>query len=58
MSAYNFSLKEIEINAFSNDLKRKYTFENFPMKINKKFLMLKPDAKNEILIYDFNFYHF
>ena len=58
MSAYNFSLKEIEINAFSNDLKRKYTFENFPMKINKKFLMLKPDAKNEILIYDLQFLSF
>ena len=52
MSTYNFSLKEIKINAISNDLKRKYTFENSPVKVNKKLLMLKPDAKNEILIYD------
>ena len=58
MNAYNFSLKEIEINAISNDLKGEYTFENFPMKINKKFLMLKPYAKNEILIYDLQFLSF
>ena len=52
MSAYNYSFKEITINAFSNDFKKKYTFTSFPIKINKKFLMLKPDLMNEILVYD------
>ena len=52
MSTYNYLLEEIIINFCSNDLKPIYTFKSFPIKINKKFLMLKPDAKNEILIYD------